>query len=288
VNTPLPQPLAVRLLDSFGNGVSGAPVHWQTSAGRVSQQSGTTGDDGSTSVVWTLGAAVGTQTATASFQGAAGSPITFTAIASPGASPRLSMLTQPATSTRSGDVLSRQPEIRLQSASGQPLSQAGVNVTAAIASGGGVLSGTTTVQTNASGVARFTSLVLTGSNGPRTLIFAAPTFTPAVSGTIQIVNPGPSPASTTAHVPGGKTFRWTTITITTRDANGSPMDRGGYAGQIRVSVSGANTNSSLTVFDQGDGTYEASYFPILKGNDVVAVTLNGAAIKGSPYKTKVK
>ena len=288
VNTPLPSPLVVRLLDTYGNGVVGATVRWQTSAGRVNQSTVTTGSDGSASVVWTLGSTVGIQTAKATFQGASGSPITFTASASQGASPRLSMVTEPSGTTESGDPLTRQPEIRLETPLGRPIAQGGVSVTAAIASGGGTLSGTTTVKTNNLGVARFTDLVLTGTNGPRTLIFAAPNYTPAVSAQVQISTSGPSAWETTAHLPGGRAFRWTRITITTRNAAGDRMDRGGYAGLIKVSVSGANTNSSLTVFDQGDGTYEASYFPVFKGTDMVTITLAGTPIQGSPYQTRVK
>ena len=288
VSSPLPQPLTVRLLDTFGNSVPDAVVNWQASAGRLSQRTVKTTQDGSASVVWTLGPSVGAQTATATFQGASGSPVRFTATASAGASPRLSMETQPASSTESGDALFPQPAVRLESPQGQPLLQAGVSVTAAIASGGGVLTGTTTVLTNASGVARFTNLVVTGSNGPRTLIFAAPSYTPAVSATVQVTTQGPSSQHTSAHVPGGKPFKWTTIRITTRNAAGDEIDRGGFASMIKVSVAGANTNSSLTIFDQGDGTYEASYFPIFKGTDTVAITVGGAPIKGSPYQSKVK
>ena len=53
-------------------------------------------------------------------------------------------------------------------------------------------------------------------------------------------------------------------------------------------MSGANTNSSLTVFDQGDGTYTASYFPVFKGNDDITITIGGVPIKGSPYRSRVK
>ena len=288
VGTPLPQPLSVRLLDKFGNSVSGAVVRWQVSAGRLSHQSVTTASDGSASVVWTLGPTVGTQTATATFQGATGSPVRFSATASVGASPRLSMEIEPSSQTESGEVLSRQPAVQLESALGLPLLQAGISVTAAIASGGGILTGTTSVKTNSSGIARFTDLALTGSDGSRTLIFAAPNFTPAVSASIRISTTGPSAQQTSAQVSNGRPFRWTTITITTRDAAGGRINQGGFASMIKVSVSGANTNSSLTVFDQGDGTYEASYFPIFKGTDMIAVTLGGAPIKGSPFQSRVK
>lgn len=286
--TPLLQPLVVRLLDTFGNGVSGATVDWQASAGSLNQQTVITGEDGTASVVWTLGPTVGDQTTTASFQGAAGSPITFTATATQGASPRLTMVTQPSSTTESGVVFTRQPSVQLETSLGAPIAQGGVGVTAAIASGGGTLSGTTTVQTNSAGLAQFTDLAIAGSNGTYTLIFAAPNYTPAVSANVDVITPGPSAQHTTAQVPNGKPFQWTTITITTRDGSGNAMTSGGYASLIKVSVSGSNTNSSLTIFDQGDGTYEASYFPIFKGTDTIVITLGGTPIQGSPFQSRVK
>lgn len=385
----LPQPLVVRLQDSFGNGVAGATVAWQATSGSLSGTS-VTGEDGSSSVVWTLGPGVGLHTVLAQFTGASGSPVSFTATASQGPSPRLGIVTQPATTAQSGVILSRQPEVRLETAQGAPIAQGGVAITAAIASGGGALSGTTTVQTNASGLARFTDLAITGVTGTRTLIFAAAGHTTAISDGIDLAAPplsasrstvsaspstiqagvdqstvtvtardqagnpiaglsvvisasgsgntisqpagttnangvatgifsstvpgsksisaqigttsviqtatvtvngtssGPSAPHSTANVPNGKPLRWTTITITTRDDQGNQLTGGGYGSQIRVSVSGANNASSLTVFDQGDGTYEASYFPIFKGTDQVSITINSIAIQGSPYQSKVK
>jgi hypothetical protein len=289
--TPLPQPLVVRLLDQFGNGVAGASVDWQASAGALSQRTTVTGEDGSASVVWTLGSGLGVQTTTASFQGANGSPIGFTATATPGASPRLEVVTQPSATTQSGKVLVQQPSVRMETAQGAPITKSGVNITAAIASGGGTLSGTTTVPTSSSGIAQFTDLVITGSTGSRTLIFAAAGHTPAVSSVIEVIAPalpGPSAQHSTAHVPNGKPLRWTKITITTRDAQGNPLNRGGYSGLIKVSVSGSNTVASLAIVDKGNGTYEASYFPIFKGNDDISITISGAPIQGSPYQSKVK
>jgi hypothetical protein len=288
VGTPLPQPLVVQLKDSFGNAVAGAIVLWQASNGTLSQRSVATGEDGRASVIWTLGTAPGTQSVTATFSGADGSPTRFTATALAGASPRLAVVVQPAGNTQSGVELSRQPSIRLETAQGTAITQSGVSITAAIASGGGTLSGTTTVTTNASGVANFDDLVITGSNGSRTLIFAAANYTPAVSAPVVVASPGPSAQYSTAHVPGGRILRWTTIRITTRDNSGNDLDRGGYASLIKVSVAGANTNSSLTIFDQGNGDYTASYFPVFKGNDTITITIGGVPIKGSPFHSKVK
>lgn len=383
----LPQRLVVRLLDSFGNGVSGSTVTWQASEGILSETSVATGSDGSASVTWILGPTVGVQTVTARFQGAEGSPITFSATATPGASPRLGVVTQPSGTVQSGVEFAQQPTIQLETSQGDPIAQAGVTVTAAIATGGGSLGGTTSIQTSASGVAQFTDLAISGTSGARTLIFAAVGHTSAISSpvdvsapsvsatrstvsasptsmtvgaqstitvtarddvgtpvpgmpvvilvsgsgntlvqpagltdsrgiatgtltsttaesktisaqigsitiaqtaTVTVTSAAPSAQHSTASVPGGKPLRWTTITITTRDASGNRLTRGGYASLIHVSVSGVNNDSNLTIFDQGDGTYEASYFPIITGTDYVAITISGAPIQGSPYQTKVK
>src|SRR5207247_2421769 len=69
---------------------------------------------------------------------------------------------------------------------GNAVSQAGVTVTAAIATGGGTLGGTLTAATNGSGVASFTNLTITGTAGDRTLSFSATGLTVATSGTITV------------------------------------------------------------------------------------------------------
>jgi hypothetical protein len=82
--------------------------------------------------------------------------------------------------------LGQQPALQLRDASNSPVSQSGAVVTATIGSGsGGTLSGTTTATTNASGVAQFTNLALTGS-GTYTLVFTSPGLTAATSATISV------------------------------------------------------------------------------------------------------
>src|SRR6185295_18145408 len=65
VNHPLPDSLVVKLADDYGNPVSGIDVVWQAGAGSLSSQTVTTGQDGQAAVLWTLGGAAGTQTASA-------------------------------------------------------------------------------------------------------------------------------------------------------------------------------------------------------------------------------
>src|SRR5205807_1202178 len=59
--------------------------------------------------------------------------ITITA----GAATQLSLTTQPSSAAQSGVAFAQQPVIQLRDASGNPVSQSGVTVTAAIATGGG-------------------------------------------------------------------------------------------------------------------------------------------------------
>jgi hypothetical protein len=74
-------PPVVRVVDRFGNAVPGVPVAWTvlTGQGSVSESFTNTGDDGTTTVTWTLGHRVGVHKLTAAIGDVAGSPVTFTA-----------------------------------------------------------------------------------------------------------------------------------------------------------------------------------------------------------------
>ena len=98
---------------------------------------------------------------------------------------RLSISTQPATSAQSGVVFTQQPVVQLVDSAGNPVSQSGVSVTAAVASGGGTLSGTTAVMTGTNGAAAFTNLAISGS-GAQTLQFTSSGLTGATSATINV------------------------------------------------------------------------------------------------------
>ena len=75
-----------------------------------------------------------------------------------------------------------QPVVELRDAAGNLVTSSTATITAAIAAGGGVLSGTATVAATA-GVAAFTDLVVTGLPGDRTLAFTASGGPAAISAT---------------------------------------------------------------------------------------------------------
>ncbi len=75
---PLPQPLAVRVADAFGNPLPGVTVTWTVTGGggSIAPATSQTGPNGVAQATWTMGPA-GPQTATASAPGT--TPVTFTA-----------------------------------------------------------------------------------------------------------------------------------------------------------------------------------------------------------------
>ena len=176
VGTLLADPLVVRVTDAAGDAVSGVSVTWSAQGGgTVSATSVTTGSDGLAAVQRTLGPTAGTQTTTATVSNLQGSPVTFAAVAledSP--NPGLAITTNPPVSALDGEVFDPvvQPVVVLRDANGNPVADA--QVTASIVSGGGTLEGTTVATTNASGVASFGDLGISGT-GEQTIEFTSGT-----------------------------------------------------------------------------------------------------------------
>src|SRR4051794_12950785 len=98
----------------------------------------------------------------------------------------LALVTQPAVQAENRISLTAQPVVELQDAQGAAVAQAGIPVTASIATGGGSLIGETTVNTASNGRAAFTQLAVSGLAGPHTLTFTSPNLTSVTSGTISL------------------------------------------------------------------------------------------------------
>jgi hypothetical protein len=157
----LPAPLVVKVTDNAGGPVADVTVSWAAQGGgTVSSTTVKTGSDGRASVQRTLGTTPGEQTTTATVRGLEGSPVTFTSIAG-GGGPGVTVLTQPPPSALDQEVFdpTAQPVVSVGDDSGNPL--ANVDVTASLTSGG-TLEGTTTVKTNAAGIATFGDLGIHG------------------------------------------------------------------------------------------------------------------------------
>jgi hypothetical protein len=278
--------LAVKAVDRFGNGVAGIEVTWQAADGGVSPTTVATGADGRAATERTLGGRPGAYQTEASAADLAGSPVGFTATGIAPPSPQIVVVTQPSANASAGIPFTRQPVLQLQDAVGAPLARGGVAVTVQIASGGGSLGGGTTASSNDAGVVRFTNLSIQGTPGDRTLIFAASDFTSVISADIDLGSGPPLASASSASVPAnGTAGASTAITVRLEDAFGTPV--AGAAGALAISIAGANPASGLAVTDQGDGSYSASYTPILTGTDQVDVRVNGQLVAGSPIATVV-
>jgi len=72
--------LSVKLVDQFGNGISGKTVTWSAAGGSISATTSTTNDGGVASVTYTLGKDPGTYTLTATAEGLPTTTYTIKAI----------------------------------------------------------------------------------------------------------------------------------------------------------------------------------------------------------------
>jgi hypothetical protein len=227
----LPAPVVVRVTDGAGNPVAGVVVQWQvrSGGGSVTPGSSTTDGSGTASAQWTLGPSAGENTLEAS-AGAAGS-VTFRATGTVGAASVLALSTQPSADATLGAPFDRQPVVQLRDASGNNVAQAGVAVTAALASGPGTLGGTATRTTDASGRASFTDLEIGGTPGPHTIIFAASSFASVTSSAINVALASTT-TRITAHTPDPSTpGEGVTVSFEVTSSAGTPT------GPVQVTTS---------------------------------------------------
>src|SRR5262249_677963 len=139
-----------------------------------------------------------------------------------------------------------QPVLQLRDGSGNPVSQAGVVVSATLASGSGALSGGTTATTNGSGTATFSTLAISGPTGSYSIGFSAPGIQRVTSGAIALT--AGLPTQLTVEVqPSGTAQSGVPFTIQPRvqirDAAGNPVHQTGLA--VSAAVGGGPPGGSL-------------------------------------------
>lgn len=182
-------------------------------------------------------------------------PITSAPAPVNSAATKLGITIQPSNTATTGVALVQQPVIQVQNAGGSPVNQAGIAVTAAIGSGSGTLSGTTTVNTDASGVATFTNLVITGAS-TNTLTFTASGLTAVTSNTIVVsaatatklgITTQPSSTATT----GVALSQQPVIQLLT--AGGSPVSQSGVAVLAQIGTGTGTLSGTTTINTNGSG-----------------------------------
>ena len=134
--TALSQPLVVQVSDAFGNPIAGVTISWAAEGGgSVSEGSNQTDADGRASVQRTLGPTAGIQTTTATSEGLAGSPVTFTHTATAGSAAGLSIVSGNEQTAQAGTELPGDLVVRLVDAAGNGVP--GAAVTWVVGTGGG-------------------------------------------------------------------------------------------------------------------------------------------------------
>jgi hypothetical protein len=180
------------------------------------------------------------------------SVITITAAAAT----QLTITTQPSSVGGAGAALAQQPVLQLRDASLNAVAQAGVVVTAAIATGGGTLGGTLTATTNASGVATFTNLSITGTIGDRTLTFSAPSLTAATSSAITVAAGVATQLTITVQPSAtavlGAIFA-TQPVIQLRDVSGNAVSQAGVVVTAAIATGGGTLGGTLTATTNASG-----------------------------------
>ncbi|HEX9767338.1 MAG TPA: hypothetical protein VGA36_11295, partial [Nitriliruptorales bacterium] len=169
-----------------------------------------------------------------------------------GALARLVITLQPSSSASNAEPFAQQPRVRAEDASDNPIS--GLNITAAIQSGGGTLGGTKVLSTDGSGVAAFTNLAITGPVGTRTLRFSSAAFN-VVSTPIN-VGPG-APASVSIvtqppdNAPSGTTFMQSPA-VSVEDVSGNPVP--GQDVVASIASGGGSIGGTTTVSTNASGS----------------------------------
>jgi uncharacterized protein YjdB len=302
----LPQQPVVQLRDA-----SNAPVN---QAGIVVTASIATGGGalGGTTVVTTNGFGVATFT-DLSISGAVGqrrlvftglglsTPSSSTITISAGSPAQLALSTQPAPSASTGVAFAQQPRVQVRDVSNNAVSQAGIAITASIATGSGTIGGTLTVTTDSTGLATFTNLSITGS-GSYTLRFSATGLSSTVSNTISLGAGAPSKLSITTQpsstATSGSAFAQQPV-IQLRDASNTAVSQSGVvitaaiatgAGSLDGITSATTNTSGVATFSNlvitGSGAYTVQFSaPGLASATSTTITVSSGSSGGSAEPT---
>ena len=216
-------------------------------------------------------------------------PLTLTSLTlTAGTATALAFNTSPGSTAQSGIALPTQPKVQLLDGAGNPVSQAGVTVTATIIGGTGTLANSTAV-TASNGLATFSGLAISGSAGTFTLQFSASGLTPVASGAI-VLSGG---TATTLSLNGGNNQTATAGTsvaiapsVRVTDANGNPVT--GTVVTFTAVTSGSSvansstSGTSVTVPTNASGIAQLTAWTLGTTAQSYTMTATASGLAGSP------
>ena len=190
VATALPVNPTVKVVDAFGNPVTGASVNFTvlTGGGGVGTATVVSDAAGLAATTYTLGTASGTgnNTLQAAVSGLPGTPasLTFTESAAPGIAAKLAIQTEPSSTATAGVAFAQQPVVLVEDQYGNVVTNAPATVTASRNDGAGILQGSL-LEGTVGGAAAFTGLYHTVATNI-TIAFSSPGLTPVTSTVVAI------------------------------------------------------------------------------------------------------
>jgi adhesin/invasin len=244
-------PLKATVQDSFGNHVPGASVTFTapSSGPSVTFGGSTTVTTDSNGVASSSGLTANTQSGSfqvmAATSGAASSPA-FNLTNAPGLGNKLEFMQQP-TNAASGQVIAPPVTVQLQDSFGNAVAADGVAVTIQanpLTQRFLAISGTTTQNTNAVGLATFANLSVAQA-GNYQLVASATSFASAQSNTFTITAGSPASIATSGGTPQSATISTAfadPLAVVVRDASGNPV--GGVSVGFTAPTSGASASLS--------------------------------------------
>jgi adhesin/invasin len=283
IGTPVSAAPSVKVVDAFGNPVTGATVTFQVTSGGgsvsgaapVSSASGVATVGG-----WTLGASPGTNTLSASLAGVTGSSVSFTATAVTAAATTIAANAGNNQTAAAGSAVGTPPSVKITNAVGSPV--AGVTVTFAVASGGGSVSGATSTS-DASGIATVGSWTLGSSAGGNALTASAAGLT---GSPITFVATGTAGAAAAIAVNAGNNQRQEPAaavpaapSVKVTDAHGNPV--AGVAVSFAV-ASGGGTITGATATTNASGVAAVGSWTLGPSEGSNTLTATAAGLSGSP------
>ena len=275
---------SIRVVDGFGNLVSGAAVTFTvlSGGGQVTNGLTATNSQGIATVgSWRLGPSGGAQTLAARVEanGVTNNPIVFTATAVAGPPTSMVAVSLTTQSAPAGSNVSDPPSVIVRDAAGIPVS--GLAVTFTVSAGGGSVVGSP-ATTNASGVATLASWRLGPLSGLNTVTATAGNL-PTV--TFNATGSAGSPATVVVHLGNNQVaLQGTPVplppTVRVTDLNGNPV----AGATVTFSVqSGGGSGTALNQLTDALGLAAVGSWTLgALAPNTLAATVAGTGITGNP------
>ncbi len=290
--TELPVRPAVQAVDDGGQPIPGVSISFTVveGGGAVSPAVATTDQNGIADVSWTLGPEPGEHVLRAS-TGRLATQLTFTTTGVVGPAAIIEQQAGDQQTATAGRPVATRPAVRVTDQVGNPV--VGVEVTFAVASGGGQIIGASTV-TGSTGVATLLEWILGPDPGPNTLTASAEGLTPATLTATGV----PGPAIVTIVGGDGQTaVAGTTLptppAVLVTDARGKPVSQVAVAFTV-VGGGGSVSSGTATTDDAGMAVVQWTLGPLVGTNtlfaqtaDLAIVSFTAVGIAGPPAMLEI-